>query len=77
AVDAGALNELCITDKTGYLLPVDDAAAMSMALAKLLEHPERRKEFGKNSLALANKHDVKVVMPKFVKLYKEVIAENK
>jgi glycosyltransferase involved in cell wall biosynthesis len=77
AVDAGALNELCITDKTGYLLPVDDPAAMSMALAKLLEHPERRKQFGKNSLEMAHKHDVKVVMPEFVKLYKKVIAENK
>lgn len=77
AVDAGALNELCITDQTGYLLSVDDPAAMSMALAKLLEHPGRRKQFGKNSLALAHKHDVKVVMPKFVKLYKKVIAEAK
>lgn len=77
AVDAGALGELCITDKTGYLLPVDDPAAMAMALAKLLEHPERRKAFGANSAALAKTHDVKVVMPKFVKLYKQVIAEHR
>jgi len=76
AVDAGALGELCITNKTGYLLPVDDSAAMAVALGKLLDDSKRRKEFGKNSLELANKHDVKVVMPKFVKLYKKVIAEN-
>jgi len=76
AVDAGALRELCITDKTGYLLPVDDPAAMAVALAKLLDHPKRRKEFGQNSEALAKTHDVKVVMPKFVKLYKQVIAEH-
>ena len=75
AVDAGALNELCITDKTGYLLPVDDPAAMAMAFAKLLEHPERMKTFGENSIKMAAKHDVKVVMPKFIKLYKEVISE--
>ena len=77
AVDAGALNELCITDKTGYLLPVDDSAAMAVALEKLLDDPKRRKEYGKNSLDLAHKHDVKVVMPKFEALYEEVIAETK
>jgi phosphatidylinositol alpha 1,6-mannosyltransferase len=77
AVDAGALNELCITDQTGYLLPVDNPTAMAMALSKLLDHPKRRKQFGENSLAMSKKHDVKVVMPKFVKLYEEVIAENR
>ncbi len=77
AVDAGALNELCITDKTGFLLPVDEPAAMAVALARLVDNPKLRKEFGKNSLEMANTHDVKVVMPKFVRLYKKVIAENR
>lgn len=76
AVDAGALGELCITDETGYLIPVDDVEAMAQALVKLLDHPARRKKFGKRSLEFATKHDVKVVIPQFEKLYKRVIAEN-
>ncbi len=76
AVDAGALRELCITDQTGYLLPADNVPAMEKALAKMLDHPRLRQKFGKNSARLAKTHDVKVVMPQFVKLYEEVIAEN-
>lgn len=76
AVDAGALKELCITDQTGYLIHVDDVPAMKTALAKLLDHPNLREKFGKNSAKLAKTHDVRVVMPRFVKLYEEVIAEN-
>jgi glycosyltransferase involved in cell wall biosynthesis len=76
AVDAGALRELCITDKTGYLLPVDDSHAMAQALAKMLDDPKQRAQFAKNALALAKTHDVKVVIPKFVKLYEEVISES-
>jgi glycosyltransferase involved in cell wall biosynthesis len=76
AVDAGALRELCITDETGYLLPVDDSHAMAQALAKMLDDPKQRAQFAKNALALAKTHDVKVVIPKFVKLYEEVISES-
>lgn len=76
AVDAGALKELCITGETGYLLPVDDIDAMADALVKMLEHPAQRKKFAKNSLACAKKHDVRIVMPQFEALYKEVISKN-
>lgn len=76
AVDAGALGELCITGQTGYLLPVDNPAVMAKALGKLLEHPKIREKFGRNSRTVAARHDVKVVMPRFVKLYEKVIAEN-
>ncbi len=76
AVDAGALGELCLTDENGYLIPVDDVEAMAQALLKLLDHPKRRTAYGKRSLELAKKHDVKVVIPLFEDLYKEVIAKN-
>jgi len=76
AVDAGALGELCLTDENGYLVRVDDSEALAQALVKLLDHPQRRKTYGKRSLAIAKRHDVKTVMPEFEKLYKQVIAEN-
>ncbi len=77
AVDAGALGELCLTDDNGYLIPVDDVEAMAMALVKLLDNPKLRKTFGRRSLEIATRHDVKVVMPEFVALYEKVIAESR
>lgn len=76
AVDAGALSELCITNETGYLVPVDNVRVMAAALAKLLDHPRTRRIFGQQALVVASHHDVKVVIPKFVALYEKVIAEN-
>lgn len=76
AVDAGALGELCLTDENGYLINVDDVEAMAQAMVGLLDHPKRRKAYGKRSLEIAKTHDVKVVIPRFEKLYEDVIAEN-
>ena len=76
AVDAGALGELCLTGKNGNLIPVDDVEAMATALVDLLDDPEKRKKYGERSVQIAKKHDVRVVIPRFVKLYKQVIAEN-
>lgn len=76
AVDAGALGELCMTGKNGTLIPVDDVEAMANALVELLDHPKRRQAYGRRSLEIAKQHDVKIIIPKFEQLYKEVISEN-
>lgn len=77
AVDAGALSELCVTGETGFLLPVDDSTEMAKALSELLDHPKVRLQLGQNSRKMATRHDVRTVMPKFVQLYEEVIAESR
>jgi 1,2-diacylglycerol 3-alpha-glucosyltransferase len=76
AVNAGALSELCLDGKNGYLVEVDDPEAFAVACAKLLDHPERRISFGRKSRMIAESHDVKIIMPQFEKLYKKIIAEN-
>lgn len=76
AVDAGALNELCQNGKNGYLVQVDDIEAIAKGLTDLLDHPKRRASFAKKSLEIARKHDVKVVIPEFEKLYEQVIEET-
>lgn len=76
AVDAGALGELCQNGKNGYLIQVDHVEVMARALTDLLDHPKRRQAFAKKSLEIARQHDVKIVIPKFEKLYQEVIAES-
>ncbi len=76
AVDAGALGELCLTGKNGHLIAVDDVEAMATALVDLLDHPKKRAKYSKNSVEIAKKHDVRVVIPRFEKLYHEVISET-
>lgn len=76
AVDAGALGELCLDGQNGYLINVDDIEAMANGIMDLLDHPRRRQSFGKRSHEIAKQHDVKTVIPKFEKLYEEVIAES-
>lgn len=76
AVDAGALAELVHHDKNGYLVSVDDADGFARMLAMIIDSPERLESFGKKSRRIAEKHDIKRVMPRFVKLYEEVIEES-
>ena len=75
AVDAGALSELCLEGKNGHLVRVDNVEAVAYALIDLVDHPKKRALYGKKSIEIAQKHDVKVVIPRFEKLYKEVISE--
>lgn len=75
AVDAGALAELVYHDENGYLVSVDDVDGFSRSMAMILDKPERIEAFGKRSRKNAEVHDVRVVIKRFVGLYKEVIQE--
>lgn len=77
AVDAGALGELCLEGKNGHLIEVDNVEAMARAMMDLLDHPKKRSTYGKRSVEIAKKHDVRTVIPRFEKLYREVISETK
>lgn len=76
AVDAGALAELVHHDENGYLVSVDAVDGMMRATKMILDNPDRITKFGKQSRKIAETHDVKRVMPRFEKLYKEVIRET-
>ena len=75
AVDAGALGELVIHDEDGYLVSVDDVGGFARSLDMLIKDPRRRKAFGKKAREIAEHHDVHDVIPQFIALYREVIAE--
>lgn len=76
AVDAGPISELCRNDENGYLVYVDDIRGFERSLTMLLDDPARLKKFGRRSREIAETHDEKIVMPRFEKLYKEVIRES-
>lgn len=77
AVDAGALGELCLEGQNGHLIPVDDIEAMARAMMDLLDHPRKRAKYAKKSVEIAKRHDVRTVIPKFEKIYEQVISETK
>lgn len=76
SVDAGALSELCRHDENGYLVHVDDDSGITRALKMILDNPKRMKDFGKRSREIAEMHDEKKIIPKFIRLYRKVIREN-
>lgn len=56
ATDAGDLPEVVQQDKTGLLVATRDAASLADAIITLLEHPARRKEYGRRGLERAQLH---------------------
>jgi glycosyltransferase involved in cell wall biosynthesis len=74
AVDAGAVYELCQTDRNGFLCHKDDDVQIAEALLKLVEDNELRAKFGKESLAIAKTHDINHTLDQFEEIYEKVIS---
>lgn len=49
ATEVGSLPEVVKNGKTGFLVPPQDSDALGDAICRLLRHPERRAEMGKNA----------------------------
>ena len=47
--DVSGSDDAVIHGKTGYIVPIGDAAAFSEALIDLMEHPDRAAEMGRQS----------------------------
>jgi len=74
AVNAGAVYELCQTDRNGYLCEKDDDEQMAQALQKLIEDDTLRATFAKESLKIAATHDMNHTLDQFEDIYEHVIA---
>jgi glycosyltransferase involved in cell wall biosynthesis len=77
AVDAGALAELCHDNENGFLFGLDDDEGMADGIEKILRDPKLRKEFSKESLAIAKTHDLDNTIDAFVDLYERTIEAKK
>ncbi len=75
AVDKGAVSEICIDGKNGYLCEPGNADEMARAIAKIIGDPKLEKEFAKNSLKIAHEHDFKKTLDKFENIYRHLISE--
>ena len=74
AVNAGAVYELCQTDRNGYLCDKDDVEQMAAAIQKLVEDDGLRAKFGKASIEIAKTHDINHTLDQFEEIYEKVIS---
>lgn len=77
AVDAGALPELCHDGENGFLFPLDDYEKMAEGIEKIITNPELRERFSRESLAIAQTHNIDYTLDKFLDLYDEVIEQKR
>lgn len=73
AVDAGALRELCQNERNGYLTEQDDDEAIAKGLIAIVEDPALREEMSKESLAIANTHDLQTTLARFEEIYSGLV----
>ena len=76
AVDAGAVRELCQTERNGFLCEKDDVNQIANALTTLLGDAEMRIRFGEESIAIAKTHDITYTLDRFEAIYTELIGSK-
>lgn len=76
AVDAGAVDEVCINGKNGFLCKPGDTSEMAEAISKILMDEKLRERFAKNSIEIASKHDFERTLDSFINIYRRVIKEK-
>ena len=74
AVNAGALPELVIAGRNGFLFPQEDSAAMAAAIVRILKDPELATRMGAESRGIAIQHDFTRSVQQYERLYKALIG---
>ena len=68
------IEDLIKNEENGYLIKkVGDTQNMANAICKLIKHDTLRKRLGKNSLEIAKKYDVKVIMGLWEELFNKQV----
>ncbi len=77
AVNAGAVSEVCITNKNGFLCNPGAIDEIAESMYKILSDKELQKKFSKASLEIASEHDLEKTIDKFINIYNKVIESTK
>lgn len=73
AVNAGALGELCQTGRNGYLCEKDNVEEMTEGIRQILVDDKKRATFAKESLTIAETHDIQTTYARFEEIYSDLI----
>jgi glycosyltransferase involved in cell wall biosynthesis len=77
ATHVGGLGEAVLHQRTGLLVPPDDAAALRAALARLLREPLLRERLGAAGPArIAKRYHAEAMVEAYERLYFEVLEER-
>jgi glycosyltransferase involved in cell wall biosynthesis len=77
ATHVGGLGEAVLDQRTGLLVPPDDAPALQAALARLLREPELRERLGAAGPArIAQRYHAEAMVEAYERLYFEVLEER-
>ena len=74
AVDKGAVSEVCISDKNGYLCQPGSVEEVSEAMIKILTDDDLRRKFAEASVKIASEHDFERTLDKFINIYNKVTS---
>lgn len=74
AVDKGAVGEVCIDGRNGFLCRPRDEEQISEAIVKILGDNKLREEFSKESLKIAKNHDFETTLDRFINIYEGLIS---
>ncbi len=72
AVGAGAVSEVCINEKNGFLCKPKSVTEMAEAMEKILSDEKLRRKFSERSVEIASEHDFEKTLDKFENIYKKV-----
>jgi glycosyltransferase involved in cell wall biosynthesis len=77
ASDVGGIPDLVQPGENGLLVPPEDAAAIADAIKYLYNDSEKRMNVGKKGRAIAAHYDVKTMIEKISRLYRESNSDSK
>ncbi len=77
STDCGGPGEIVVHGKTGFLVPRDDAGAMTRAMVRLLESPDLRRRMGHEARTRAEEHySVEVAARPFLERYDTALGAS-
>ena len=72
AVNKGAVSDVCITNKNGYLCKPGSSDEIAEAMIKILSDKRLREKFSKASIEIASEHDFERTLDRFINIYNKV-----
>lgn len=73
AVNKGAVGEVCINGKNGFLCEPGNINEIANAMIKTLSDKKLQDKLSKNSIKIAAEHDLERTLDKFINIYNKVI----
>jgi glycosyltransferase involved in cell wall biosynthesis len=72
----GGHADMIVPGETGLLVPAGDVEALAAAMQDLIDHPDRREQFGRAGRERARLFTADAAVPRFEQLYAQLAARS-